>query len=464
MAGSCTATATLTCLGLKTRLNDSTTTRPTKIPKEEQRREAPKTSIISVSQRSQHSQPEAIHRRVECLKWISLLAARREEGSVSNGLTPPYCPKGPPAPPPEGNENLDLHHTRINYEHKPVQSSPLVISSQSVSGLTTMPHATSMPHTGFQALILCGPGVSLNTFTSVPAEYPKALIPIANRPMVWYVLDWCYRMGVSDITLITPPQSQPALSAALQQNPFLTSLPSPSPDLLTPPDLTFTTGTAELLRLDAVQEIIRSDFFLLPCDLVCDVGGETFLEAWMTHQGGLGGVTDGAEIDVPGPKLVGLGGERGKRRGGLSVWYSTTGREESVKREECDFNATAKLDNHAPASSIPVKGSDSSSLAGSVRKLVWASPMDSLREECEENKNQWQIRASFLKRYGNVKCLTQFRDAHIYLFPFWTKEFARLNEDFESVSEDLVGTWAKTDWRKPAYRARFGAQKLRAAY
>lgn len=59
-----------------------------------------------------------------------------------------------------------------------------------------MPHATQ-PSPGLQAFILCGPGVSLNTFTSSPKDLPKALIPIANRPMVWYPLDWCYRMGVT---------------------------------------------------------------------------------------------------------------------------------------------------------------------------------------------------------------------------------------------------------------------------
>lgn len=60
-----------------------------------------------------------------------------------------------------------------------------------------MPHAVAVPPAGFQALILCGPGASLNTFTSTPDEFPKALIPIANRPMVWYPLEWCYRMGIT---------------------------------------------------------------------------------------------------------------------------------------------------------------------------------------------------------------------------------------------------------------------------
>lgn len=318
-----------------------------------------------------------------------------------------------------------------------------------------------MPQTGFQALVLCGPGVSLNTFSSVPAEYPKALIPIANRPMVWYVLDWCYRMGITSITLITPPQSQPALSAALSQNPHLTSLPSPSPSILAPLDLTFTTGTAELLQLPAVQDAIISDFLLLPCDLVCDVVGETFLAAWMTHLGGLGGVTDGQDIEVPGPKMVGLGGEKGGRRGGFSVWYNTAGREESVKDEECDFNATAKFDAHeGHPSPIRLNAPNSLELHGNIRKLVWATPMDSLQDECEEHENQLQIRTSLIVRYGNVKILTQYRDSHVYFFPYWVKDFAKVNEDFESISEDLVGTWAKAEWRKPSYRARFGAKEV----
>jgi translation initiation factor eIF-2B subunit gamma len=66
-----------------------------------------------------------------------------------------------------------------------------------------MPHAVPVPFSGFQAIILCGPGVSLNTFTSNPEEFPKALIPIANRPMVWYPLDWCYRMGITSMLFIT---------------------------------------------------------------------------------------------------------------------------------------------------------------------------------------------------------------------------------------------------------------------
>lgn len=63
-----------------------------------------------------------------------------------------------------------------------------------------MPHFP-VPATGFQALILCGPGVSLNTFTSNSEEYPKCLLPVANRPMVFYAMDFCRRSGITGMFL-----------------------------------------------------------------------------------------------------------------------------------------------------------------------------------------------------------------------------------------------------------------------
>lgn len=66
--------------------------------------------------------------------------------------------------------------------------------------------STKMPHTGsmgFQALILCGPGGSLNTFTSRPEEYPKCLIQVANRPMIFYAIDFCRRSGITGMSMLS---------------------------------------------------------------------------------------------------------------------------------------------------------------------------------------------------------------------------------------------------------------------
>ena len=54
----------------------------------------------------------------------------------------------------------------------------------------------------FQAIILCGPGSSFPTFTTNADQNPKALLPIANRPMVWYAIDFCRRMLITGDSLL----------------------------------------------------------------------------------------------------------------------------------------------------------------------------------------------------------------------------------------------------------------------
>lgn len=146
----------------------------------------------------------------------------------------------------------------------------------------------------------------------------------------------------------------------------------------------------------------------------------------MVTQSALGGSTISGGWNSNGPKSIGMGGEQGGRRGGLGVYYQTRGREESVKGEVTDFVATAPLEQEeAPAVSHNSDGPVS--IRYGLSKLVLSIPMDTLKEQMEEQKA---------------------RDAHIYVFPYWVKEMAVLNEKFESVGEDLVGWWAKAEWQK----------------
>lgn len=412
---------------------------------------------------------QSLNPRIQFLRLSAIVRGRQG----TPGATPPYQPAAPslyrhPSSDQAGVESPEEREAsplrNLVYSNWPrgydSRRRDVINQQRNFQSLnSTFPQKVKkMPQTGFQALILCGPGIGLSTFTSVPAEFPKALVEIANRPMVWYVLDWCYRMGVTDITLITPPTSKGPIAAALAQNPYLTSLPSPSPDLLAPQDLEFTTPTAELLRLPEVQAAIQSDFLLLPCDLICGISGDVFLETYLTRLGGPGGIGSavGSGLDASRRELLALGGENRGRRGGLSIWYNTINREESVKGEECDFMCTTKLDAEHD---IPLSKSSAAQKLGILRKLVWAMPMSELWDQTEEDKS-WKIRHSLLRKHGAIKCMTKYRDSHIYIFPYWVKEFAKLNEDFESVSEDLVGTWAKAEWRKPGYRAQHGARKI----
>ncbi|POR34584.1 Translation initiation factor eIF-2B subunit gamma [Tolypocladium paradoxum] len=292
-----------------------------------------------------------------------------------------------------------------------------------------MPHAVSMPSTGLQALILCGPGSSFPTFTSNPDENPKALLPIANRPMVWYPIDFCLRMGIANITLICPPSASKALTAALKTNPFLTGLPLPRPDILAPVDLDQNTGTAEILRLPEIRELVKADFIVLPCDLVCEIAGEKLLQAWMVKSASL--------TDVLGTNGFN-NGDQTRHSGGLGVWYNTE-TATPVKGEETDFIATTPL----PASPA---ASPQGSIFPNLSKLVYSIPTDSLKDMTEERKSL-PIRHGLLRANPRVRMYTTHRDAHIYIFPQWILDFIKENDRLESIGEDVVGWWAKAGWQ-----------------
>ncbi|CAK7567213.1 MAG: Translation initiation factor eIF-2B subunit gamma [Sporothrix epigloea] len=322
-----------------------------------------------------------------------------------------------------------------------------------------MPHAVAKG-TGLQALILCGPGSSFPTFTANPDENPKALLPIANRPMVWYPLDFCNRAGITDVTLICPPTACDAIKIALSTNPFLTSLPAPS--VLAPKNLNQTTGTAAILRLSEVRELVTTDFLVLPCDLVCGLGGEELLKAWMVQAASLADLLK--EQGLGGNYLIdgsnGMRAGRGEKRaadnngyathsGGLGVWYDTRRGIPPVKSEEKDFVATVPLSSQPSsfvASSAASGTKSASSILSRIERVVTTMPMDSLNDLIEE-KNGYPTRHGLLRRHRVLRMRTTHRDAHIYIFPQWVMDFVQYNEHMDSIGEDVLGWWAKAEWQ-----------------
>lgn len=307
-----------------------------------------------------------------------------------------------------------------------------------------------MPDPGLQALILCGPGSSFTTFMTNPDENPKALLPIANRPMVWYPIDFCHRMGITgayfdrgynakagnlmtpDITLICPPSSAKAITAALNINPYLTNLPAPRPVLLAPEDLDQNASTAEILRLPEVRKLVTRDFVVLPCDLVCELSGEKLLQAWMIEAASLSDVLDDASW--PAKK----GGSHG-HSGGMGIWYETK-TATPIKGEETDFIVTAPL----PPASIPPPRD---SILPDVSLLLLSMPTDSLNDLKEEKKGL-PIRYGMLNKHARIRMRMTHRDAHVYIFPKWVMKCVEENEKLESIGEDVIGWWAKATWQR----------------
>lgn len=194
--------------------------------------------------------------------------------------------------------------------------------------------------------------------------------------------------------------------------------------MLAPADLTQTTGTGELLRLPEVQKAITTDFVILPCDLVSEVEGSKIIQQWLTLN------------------PLSVSAKNGHHKSGMGVFYPTQGLEGiSHKKDETDFIATVAL----PQPPVPAP---SGSLRPDVEELVTSMPTDTLRDLIEEDSSSsLKIRQSLIAKHGRVKMKTKHRDAHVYIFPRWVKELAAKNEKFDSISEDVLGWWAKAAWQ-----------------
>lgn len=222
----------------------------------------------------------------------------------------------------------------------------------------------------------------------------------------------------------------------MDTNPHLTSLPIPKPDLLAPKDLDQTTGTASIFRLPEVRAAIRGDFVVLPCDLVCETGGEQMVESWLINQTG-----DAIANSIGDDGVSHMNrNDSAQRRlhGGISVYYNTKDNL-SAKGEETDFIATssAELDAAAPRSSVP----------SPLSKLLYSVPKDTLNDITDAKKS-FPIRHSLLRSHPRLRLQSSHRDAHLYILPYWVLDMIDKNEHMDSLGEDAIGWWAKAGWQE----------------
>ncbi|KAI5293779.1 hypothetical protein KEM56_005978, partial [Ascosphaera pollenicola] len=170
----------------------------------------------------------------------------------------------------------------------------------------------------------------------------------------------------------------------------------------------------ELLRLPQVQDAIVSDFILLPCDILCELPGETLLSTWLSNQAALDGTSFRAENESwwnwqsYTSSLSGVSGERGGRRGAIGVWYEKPGKEEGVKGDVADFVGVVPLEGNrksAIGSDVPTYGMDEDTevtpacVRRNLNTLVYAMPMDTLKDRMDQAKGM-ALRHGLIKKHG----------------------------------------------------------------
>lgn len=147
-------------------------------------------------------------------------------------------------------------------------------------------------------MILCGLGKQLTPFSQVRSTgIPKAVLPIANKPMVEYVLRWCELGFFPKVTIVTDPDSEELIKETLVEH---KSWVEEHKQTLTGDQvLAEAEGVMniDILSLEAEtsgevlyhlykKNIVGSykHFLLLPCDFVTDLPPQVLIEAYRNRE------------------------------------------------------------------------------------------------------------------------------------------------------------------------------------
>ncbi|KIM75446.1 hypothetical protein PILCRDRAFT_827152 [Piloderma croceum F 1598] len=227
----------------------------------------------------------------------------------------------------------------------------------------------------FLAVVLAGFGNELVPLTSDHGEEPcpKALLPIANNPMLGYPLSWIEQSGVKNVLLICPSTHRAAISHYIHSDSSSTSFSSLRIDLQSydeSHDLSI--GTCTLLR--HFSNRITGDFILVPCDFITS---PTLPLTRLLNKFRVNSTSDGAIA--------------------TACWFE--GQNLNLGKD-----------------AIP----DEWGSSHSVVPMVWDESTETLLHICtpdddDRNAEEIELRMALLSKYPRTKLTSKFQDSHVYV-------------------------------------------------
>ncbi|KAH8116631.1 UDP-3-O-glucosamine N-acyltransferase [Phellopilus nigrolimitatus] len=253
----------------------------------------------------------------------------------------------------------------------------------------------------FLAVILAGFGNELQPLTSNYGDQPcpKALLPIGNKPMISYVLNWVEEAGLKDVLLICPTSHRHPISHHINSDPSSSSLSSLNVEIQTF-DLAqdIPAGTTNVLAHFASR--ITSDFVLLPCDFLPppSLRLETVLNKFRIEAG-----TDGALVTALFFENKASENEKGKG-GAEEAWP-------------------------APSAPMPILYDEKSGT------LLHVDTLDNQ----DLNSDELELRMGMLWQYPRTKLTTRLVDAHVYVCKHAVLDALQLKKaHFDSIREEFI--------------------------
>ncbi|XP_057356139.1 translation initiation factor eIF-2B subunit gamma isoform X2 [Manis pentadactyla] len=126
----------------------------------------------------------------------------------------------------------------------------------------------------FQAVVMAVGGGS--RMTDLTSSIPKPLLPVGNKPLIWYPLNLLERVGFEEVIVVTTRDVQKVLSAEFKMKMKL--------DIVCIPDEA-DMGTADSLR--HIHPKLKTDVLVLSCDLITDVALHEVVDLFRAYDASL---------------------------------------------------------------------------------------------------------------------------------------------------------------------------------
>ncbi|XP_006899061.1 PREDICTED: translation initiation factor eIF-2B subunit gamma isoform X2 [Elephantulus edwardii] len=227
----------------------------------------------------------------------------------------------------------------------------------------------------FQAVIMAVGGGS--RMTDLTSSIPKPLLPVGNKPLIWYPLNLLERVGFEEVIVVTTKDVQKALCAEFKMK--------MKTDIVCIPDET-DKGTADSLR--HIYPKLKTDVLVLSCDLITDVALHEVVDLFRAHDASLAMLMrKGQNGTEPVP------GQKGKKKA-------------VEQRDFIGVDSTEK------------------------RLLFMANEAD-LDEELV-------IKGSILQKHPRIRFHTGLVDAHLYCLKKYVVDFLMENRSITSIRSELI--------------------------
>ncbi|KAF9446399.1 UDP-3-O-glucosamine N-acyltransferase, partial [Macrolepiota fuliginosa MF-IS2] len=255
----------------------------------------------------------------------------------------------------------------------------------------------------FLAVVLAGFGSELVPLTSDYGDEPcpKALLPVANRPMIEYVLSWIEQSGIKDVLLICPAIHRSAIYHHIYSDVSSSNL---NIDLQTYDETTDSSaGTCTLLRHFSSR--IQEDFVLVPCDFIAppSLPLTTLLNQFRADSGSNGSIA-------------------------TTCWYAAHKPEKATSPEEWG----------PAAPPTPIVWDNNS---GTLLHIDTADDLDRNSEELE-------LRMSLLSKYPRARLSLNFQDSHVYVCRHSILDVLLEKPHLDSFREEFLPWLCKVQYQK----------------